>query len=89
MGAHAPLLRRLRPAERVAGEFCLRCPACGHGAYPRISPAMMVLVRHGDRILLARHAGRISAIYTALAGFVEPGESIEQTVHREVYEESA
>ena len=75
------------PAERVAGEFCLRCPACGHGAYPRISPAMMVLVRHGDRILLARHAGRISAIYTALAGFVEPGESIEQTVHREVYEE--
>ena len=62
------------PAERVAGEFCLRCPACGHGAYPRISPAMMVLVRHGDRILLARHAGRISAIYTALAGFVEPGE---------------
>ena len=75
------------PAERVAGEFCLRCPACGHSAYPRISPAMMVLVRHGDRILLARHAGRISAIYTALAGFVEPGESIEQTVHREVYEE--
>jgi len=75
------------PAERVTHEFCLRCPACGLSAYPRISPAMMVLIRKGDSILLARHANGPAARYTALAGFVEPGESIEQTVHREVFEE--
>lgn len=75
------------PMQRAAAEFCMRCPACGFSAYPRISPAMMVLVRRGDHILLARHAAVAATRYTALAGFVEPGESIEQTVHREVYEE--
>ncbi|CUR75818.1 NAD(+) diphosphatase [Achromobacter xylosoxidans] len=72
---------------RVSGEFCQRCPACGFSAYPRISPAMMVLIRKGDSILLARHTANAAGRYTALAGFVEPGESIEQTVHREVLEE--
>ena len=72
---------------RVASEFCQRCPACGFSAYPRISPAMMVLIRKGDSILLARHTTTATSRYTALAGFVEPGESIEQTVHREVFEE--
>lgn len=75
------------PTERVSHEFCLRCPSCGFSAYPRISPAMMVLIRKGDSILLAKHTTTATARYTALAGFVEPGESIEQTVHREVYEE--
>jgi len=74
------------PTQLVAGERCLRCPACGHGAYPRISPAMMVLIRRGDAILLAKHAGRIGR-FTALAGFLEPGESIEDAIHREVFEE--
>jgi NAD+ diphosphatase len=71
----------------VAHEFCLHCPSCGFSAYPRISPAMMVLIRKGDSILLARHTTTATSRYTALAGFVEPGESIEETVHREVYEE--
>lgn len=75
------------PAQRVATEFCMRCPSCGLSAYPRISPAMMVLIRKGDSILLARHTTTATARYTALAGFVEPGESLEQTVHREVHEE--
>ncbi len=75
------------PAERVPTEFCLRCPSCGFSAYPRISPAMMVLIRKGDSILLARHTTTATSRYTALAGFVEPGESIEQTIHREVHEE--
>ncbi|WP_241116971.1 NAD(+) diphosphatase [Achromobacter xylosoxidans] len=75
------------PTTRVSGEFCQRCPACGFSAYPRISPAMMVLIRKGDSILLARHTANAAGRYTALAGFVEPGESIEQTVHREVLEE--
>lgn len=75
------------PMKLVAGERAMRC-ACGHSAYPRISPAMMVLVRRGPAILLARNiavpaGGRMSA----LAGFVEPGESIEDAIHREVREE--
>lgn len=76
------------PMQAVPGERAFRCPACGHSAYPRISPAMMVLVRRGDSILLARHAGAgRNARFTALAGFLEAGESIEDAIHREVFEE--
>ncbi|OWT74580.1 MULTISPECIES: NAD(+) diphosphatase [unclassified Achromobacter] len=75
------------PTERVAHEFCLKCPNCGHSNYPRISPAMMVLIKKGDSILLARNANFAAARYSALAGFVEAGESLEETVHREVQEE--
>lgn len=75
------------PMQPAGHEFCMRCPACGMSAYPRISPAMMVLVRKGDSILLARHATYATARHTALAGFVEPGESIEDAIHREVMEE--
>jgi NAD+ diphosphatase len=71
----------------LEGERCLKCPSCGLTAYPRISPAMMVLVKKGDAILLARHATTARARFTALAGFLEPGESVEDAVHREVYEE--
>ena len=76
-----------KPMAPVAGERAMRCD-CGHVAYPRIAPAMMALVRKGDAILLARNAavppgGRMSA----LAGFVEPGESVEDAIHREVHEE--
>lgn len=73
--------------EAMTGERCFKCPRCGHQAYPRISPAMMVLVRKGDAILLARHARLPTTRYTALAGFLEAGESIEDAVHREVFEE--
>jgi NAD+ diphosphatase len=75
------------PMTSVSGERCFRCPACGHLAYPRISPAMMVLVRRDDHLLLARHAARAGARFTALAGFLEAGESIEDAIHREVFEE--
>ena len=76
-----------QPMAKAPGERAMKC-ACGHLAYPRISPAMMVLVKRGDSILLARNVaipagGRMSA----LAGFLEPGESIEEAVHREVREE--
>ena len=75
------------PMRRTAGERAMKC-TCGHTAYPRIAPAMMVLVRRGDAILLARNAavppgGRMSA----LAGFLEAGESVEEAIHREVREE--
>jgi NAD+ diphosphatase len=73
--------------QHVAGERCFKCPACSAMTYPRISPAMMVLITRGDQALLARHAASTSNIFSALAGFVEAGESIEETVHREVMEE--
>jgi NAD+ diphosphatase len=75
------------PMKLLKGERCYRCTACKFMAYPRISPAMMVLVKKGDSILLARHIAAIGNRFSALAGFVEAGESVEETVHREVYEE--
>jgi len=68
-----------------------RCQACGEIAYPRIAPAMMVLVKrdtaHGRELLLARGTRFATPIYSALAGFVEPSESVEDCVHRETFEE--
>jgi NAD+ diphosphatase len=75
------------PATLVAGERCMRCPQCGHAAYPRISPAMIVLIRKGDAVLLALHAQSPTQRYAPLAGFLEAGESVEDAVHREVFEE--
>lgn len=75
-------LMRQKEDERVKV-----CPACGHTAYPRVSPAMMVLLRRSGKILLARAAHFPGTMYSALAGFVEAGESIEETVQREVREE--
>ncbi len=75
------------PTEHMAGERSMRCPSCGHQAYPRISPAMMVLVRRDHHILLARHTHSPAPFFTALAGFLEAGESVEEAVHREVFEE--
>jgi len=68
-------------------ELCFRCPNCGFSAYPRVSPAMMVLIKRNDQILLARHSTYAQVRYTALAGFVEAGEDIESAIHREVFEE--
>lgn len=75
------------PTERLPGERARRCPACGHSAYPRLSPAMMTLVWRPGEVLLARSPHYTKGMYSALAGFVEAGESIEQCVHREVAEE--
>ena len=63
------------------------CSRCELATYPRLSPSIIVLVRKGAQMLLARNAAWPTAMYSTLAGFVEPGESIEQTVHREVAEE--
>ncbi len=74
-------------AERKSREFAMQCPACGLVAYPRISPAVMVLVRRGDELLLARSPHFASRMFSALAGFVEAGETLEECAHREVREE--
>jgi NAD+ diphosphatase len=75
------------PTRDKAGERAKECPACGYVAYPRVSPAMMALVTRGREILLARSQRFPTGMYSALAGFVEPGETIEDCVHREVREE--
>ncbi|HSC83519.1 MAG TPA: NAD(+) diphosphatase [Pseudomonas sp.] len=75
--------------RQVAGERCMRCPQCGLDSYARISPSMIVLVTRGDEILLARSPRFVPGVYSTLAGFVEPGESAEECVIREVREEVA
>ena len=64
------------------------CPVCGHTVYPKICPAVIVAVHSGDRLVLTKYAGRASQPrYALIAGFNEIGESIEDTVRREVMEE--
>lgn len=75
------------PTEMLPREAARRCPACGHVCYPRLSPAIMVLIHRGDEVLLARSPHFKSGVYSALAGFVDAGESAEDCVHREVMEE--
>lgn len=75
------------PTETATHERARRCPACGHTAYPRLSPAMMALVWREGEVLLARSPHYAAGMYSALAGFVEAGESLEECVEREVAEE--
>lgn len=71
----------------LPGDRYLQCTGCKHPWYPRISPCMICIIIKGDNLLLAKHKRGGAGFYSALAGFVEPGESIEQAVHREVMEE--
>lgn len=70
------------------GGWQARCGGCGSEHYPRTDPAVIVAVSDGARLLLGRQAGWPAHRYSTLAGFVEPGETLEQTVAREVFEES-
>lgn len=69
-------------------QLAMLCSSCQYLQFPRISPCIIVAVRRGTEILLAHHARHKQKIYTVLAGFVEMGETLEQAVHREVFEES-
>ena len=75
--------------ETVPGptELSKECPRCGMLFDPRLSPAVIVLISRGDEVLLARSPGFPAGMYSVLAGFVEPGESIEETIGREIREE--
>jgi NAD+ diphosphatase len=75
------------PTTRLGAEHVRSCPACRLAAYPRVSPAVMALVRRGRELLLARSPHFPPGMYSALAGFVEPGETLEQCLRREVREE--
>ncbi|MGQ0547245.1 MAG: NAD(+) diphosphatase [Betaproteobacteria bacterium] len=75
------------PTEAKRDERVRVCPACKLSAYPRVAPAVMALVKRQSQILLARSPHFPPGMWSALAGFVEPGESLEQCLAREVAEE--
>ncbi|MDF2546228.1 MAG: pyrophosphatase [Anaerosolibacter sp.] len=77
-----------KPTETKVREFAKVCVDCGLTNYPRISPAIIVAVVNNDQILLAQSRRFTSKFYSVLAGFVEPGETLEECVIREVREES-
>lgn len=74
--------------ERKLDEHVKVCPACGLTAYPRLAPAVIMAVEKQGRLLLAHNHRHPAGFYTVLAGFVEPGETLEQAVMREVWEET-
>lgn len=76
-----------QPTVLRDNERSKHCPACGLNHYPRHAPAVMVRITRGDEILLARSPHFAPGMYSVIAGFVDPGESIEQAAHREVMEE--
>lgn len=77
-----------RPMGRKGDERARICAECGLVLYPSISPAVIVGVTDGDRLLLTRYANRASRGYALIAGFMEAGEALEDTVRREVMEET-
>ena len=77
------------PTEHDGELRMLKCPKCGNMIFPKIMPSVIVAVTHGDKLLLTKYANRPGAKRTALiAGFTEIGETVEETVHREVLEET-
>ena len=68
-------------------DMMLKCLECGQVHYPRIAPAIIVAIRKGDKLLMAKHSYHETDRYALIAGFVEPGESIEEAVKRDVDEE--
>ena len=72
------------PAERA-----MVCPSCGYVAYPKITPAIIVLVTKGDSILLQRNSHYHVPYWSLVAGFVDPGENFEEAVRREIREEAS
>ena len=76
-----------KPMEIDQKEFMFRCPDCGNLVYPRINPAVNIAIMDGNKLLMAKHNADPKFPYALIAGFVEYGESLEDTIHREVMEE--
>ncbi|MBK4214831.1 NAD(+) diphosphatase [Paracoccus caeni] len=76
------------PVQVVYAGWRCDCPACGRQHFPRTDPVVIMLVLDGDRVLLGRQSIWPEKMYSLLAGFMEPGETIEQAVRREVFEET-
>lgn len=75
------------PTRRLEEEPARRCPRCGELFYPRLSPAVIVRITRGDRIMLAHNKNFPEGVFSHIAGFVEAGENLEQALRREVREE--
>ncbi|MDD4169958.1 MAG: NAD(+) diphosphatase [Desulfotomaculaceae bacterium] len=86
-GNHRFCSRCRKPLKRSKKERLLYCASCGMTVYPTISPCVIVAVHDRDRLLLTKYANREYRKYALIAGFAEIGESLEQTVRREVMEE--
>lgn len=75
-------------SEPAQGGWQRDCPACGAHHFPRTDPVVIMLITRGNRVLVGRNANWPEGMYSLLAGFVEPGESVEAAVRREVFEEA-
>jgi NAD+ diphosphatase len=76
------------PTELAKGGWSRHCDACGSDHFPRVDPVVIMLAVKGDHALVGRQGGFPPGFYSALAGFVEPGESLEEAVIRELHEEA-
>ncbi len=74
---------------RPATDISVRCPECGREDFPSLSPAIVVLIRRGEKALLVHARNFTRPVFALVAGFVETGESLEECVAREVAEETA
>lgn len=75
-------------SDSVQGGWQRQCPSCGAAHFPRTDPVVIMLITNGNSVLLGRSPGWPEGMYSLLAGFVEPGETLEAAVRREVFEES-
>lgn len=76
------------PSDSVQGGWQRQCPACGAAHFPRTDPVVIMLITHENSVLMGRSPGWPEGMYSLLAGFVEPGETLEAAVRREVFEEA-
>ncbi len=77
-----------QPMQDTEEPLSLWCPSCGHTEWVRITPAVIVLITRGDEVLLGHNRNHAPGVFSLLAGYIEPGESAEEAVHREVWEEA-
>jgi NAD+ diphosphatase len=86
--SHAYCAKCGNPSQMADAGYRRHCDACGADHFPRTDPVVIMAVTHGSAILLGRQASWKPGMYSALAGFMEPGETIEQAVAREILEEA-
>jgi len=77
-----------QPSQVTQAGWQRNCPACNTSHFPRTDPVVIMLITHGDSVLMGRSPGWPEGMYSLLAGFVEPGETLEAAVRREVFEEA-
>ncbi|ANP36298.1 NUDIX hydrolase [Phaeobacter gallaeciensis] len=87
-GSHGFCARCGHPSDMVQAGWQRNCPSCKASHFPRTDPVVIMLITHGDEVLMGRSPGWPEGMYSLLAGFVEPGETLEAAVRREVLEES-